>query len=398
MLFKNGLKINRNQTGAIVIGGHFQGLGVIRSLGRENIPVLLLDNQLCIGKFSRYLTAFQKCPPVLDEKDFLQFLIELADKRPVRGWVIFPTDDETVYFLAKYRGILSRYYRVTTPDWEVIKFTHDKKQTYKLAEKMGMTIPKTFYPESIEDLDDIDIDFPLIVKPAIVKKFFNVTKEKAYIANDQTQLREAYLKIAKIIDPSEILIQEMIPGDPSHLYSFCPLFKNGEVLARVIARRSRQHPMDLGHASTFAETVSIPELETLGSRFLSRIGYEGIAEVEFKQDPRDGQYKFLEVNTRVWGWHTLAIRAGINLPYLLFRHTLGESIRSSKFKEGIKWVRLLTDIPTVLSEIRKRKLSITNYFKSLKGPKEFAVLSGRDPFPFLAELFLLPYLYYKRGY
>ncbi len=82
--------------------------------------------------------------------------------------------------------------------------------------------------------------------------------------------------------------------------------------------------MDFGRATTLAETVDIPELEVLGSRFLLAAGYEGLAEVEFMLDTRDNTYKLLEVNPRVWGWHTLAGRAGVDLPFLFYQDVVGE--------------------------------------------------------------------------
>ena len=117
---------------------------------------------------------------------------------------------------------------------------------------------------------------------------------------------------------SKILIQELIPGGPRHLFSFCPLFKDGQVLAGITGRRARQHPMDFGHASTYAESIKVPELEIMGTKFLKAIKYYGLAEVEFMQDPRDGIFKLIEVNPRIWGWHTLAVGSGVDLPYLLF--------------------------------------------------------------------------------
>ena len=390
--------MNRDKPGAIVIGGHFQGLGVIRSLAKHDIPVYLLDSELCIGRFSRYTKKFIKCPTVSDEKSFLSFLKRLANKEALKGWVVFPTDDETVHFLSIFKKELEKFYRIATPGWDVIKYTYNKKLTYQLAETVGISIPQTYYPENIDDLGKLKIKYPVIIKPAVVKKFFNVTKKKAYLANNEKELLNLYEKASEIIDPSEIMIQEFLPGGPNYLFSFCPLFKNGKVLAKITAKRARQHPMDFGHASTYAEIVDIPEIEVIGEKFLRRISYYGLSEVEFKLDPRDDKYKVLEINARVWGWHTLAIRAGIDLPYLLYQDMLGEEVRTNSSLKNAKWIRLMTDIPTVISEICKGRMKIKDYLNSLKGKKEFAVFSLKDPLPFVVELLLFPYLWRKRGF
>ena len=106
-----------------------------------------------------------------------------------------------------------------------------------------------------------------------------------------------------------------------------------------MARRARQHPMDFGHASTFAELVDIPEIRNIAERFLGLIDYYGLAEVEFMQDPRDGNYKLIEVNPRVWGWHTIAIASGVP----------AESFRSPKpeVKEKRERVSKKSNRPTI---------------------------------------------------
>jgi len=391
-------KLQRNGIGALVCGGHFQGLGVIRSLGRRGVPVALIDNQMCIGRFSRYLSEFHRCPDVRNESAFLQFLIDLALKHGKKGWVIYPTDDETVYVLSRFREELSPCFRITVPGWEVIRYTHEKKNTYQLAQSLGIPIPATWYPDNERTLASLPLNYPVLLKPSVVKKFFNVTKKKAFIARNFEQLASKYREMAEVIVAEEILVQEMIPGGPEHLYSFCPLRSNGKIVAQVTARRSRQHPMDLGHASTFVETIHVPELEAGSARLLNRIGYEGLAEVEYKFDPTTGEYKLLDINTRVWGWHTLAIRAGVDLPYLLFQAMLGQPVTAPDFQDGVRWIRLMTDVPTVFFEIIKSRMPIGAYLKSLRRPMEFAVLSKDDMLPCLAELMLLPYLYYKRGF
>ena len=387
-----------NEAGAIIIGGHFQGLGVMRALATKGVEVVLLDHEPCLARFSHYLGKYFQCPDIRDEKRFLDFLCRLVTRERLEGWVIFPTDDETVFFLSNHRDRLNGMYRITTPSWSVVKYAYNKKQSYRLAEKIGIPIPKTIYPENENDLVKIDHPFPLLVKPAVMSNFFRITGEKVFRARNYEELTEMYRKTRSIINPSEILIQEEIPDVSKNLYSFCPLFKDRKVLARITAKRSRQHPMDFGQASTFAETVNIPELEELGTHLLSAMDFYGLCEVEFIQDPRDGKFKFLEVNPRVWGWHTLAIRAGVNLPYLLYLDMLNEKVQNGYFKKGVKWVHLATDIPTVASEIAKGKMGLKEYLNSIKGEKEFAVFSMNDPLPFFGELFLIPYLWKRRGF
>lgn len=389
----------RRKAGAVIIGGHFQGLGLLTSLARQKVPTYLLDTGQCIGRFSRYVKRFSKCPDVRNESLFLEFLIDLARRKNLEGWLVYPNDDETVYFLAKHKEQLEKYYRVTTPSWDIVKSAYDKMLTYKLAEQCDIAIPKTFYPKNIKELEQLDIEFPAIIKPSIKMPFYNITKKKAIQVNDKRELADEYTKAAAAIDVLQtLMIQELIPGGPQNLFSVGCIYQSGELLARIVAQRPRQHPMDFGHATTFAQTVDIPELEETARKILGAMDYCGLAEVEFMLDPRDGKYKLIEINARPWGWHTIAIGAGVDLPYLSYRTMLGEKFEKNGFTKGVKWIRLTTDIPTVFMELLKGRMKFTEYLSSLKGKKQFAVMSLRDPIPFIAELAMLPYLWQKRGF
>ena len=63
-----------------------------------------------------------------------------------------------------------------------------------------------------------------------------------------------------------------------------------------------------------------------GLRLLKALGFHGISQVEFKRDPRDGRYKLMEVNPRLWQWHGLAAACGVDLPLIAYRDLTGEQV------------------------------------------------------------------------
>ena len=394
------MKNLKNSRGAIVIGDHVQALGVIRSLGKRGIPAYLLhDKNLCIGRFSRYTKRYMKTPDASNESGFIDLMIKLAKNEQIRDWILMPTNDAWVYVLSKHKETLEEYYNVSTPSWDIVKFAYNKKLTYQIAEKNDIPIPKTFYPENLDALQErlSGITFPVIIKPAIVGHFYKKTKTKVFKANTKDELIQAYIKASHVIDPSEIMVQEVIPGGPDLLYSFCSFFKNGEVMGMCIGRRSRQRPMDFGSASTFVESVYVPELIELGTNLLKAMNYYGLSEVEFKKDVRDGKFKLLEINARTWLWHSLAIRCGVDFPYLLYKDMNGEAVTPvTNFRENVKFIHIYTDLGVVIKEILKGNMKLRDYASSLKGEKVFAVLSLDDPLPFVAETLMLLYLWKTR--
>jgi predicted ATP-grasp superfamily ATP-dependent carboligase len=194
------------------------------------------------------------------------------------------------------------------------------------------------------------------------------------------------------------MVQELIPGDGRQQYAYCALYEGGEPVATMVARRLRQHPPEFGRASTYVETVDAPEVEALAHRVLQPIGYDGLVELEFKRDSRSGEFKLLDFNARTWGYHTIAHEAGVDFPYLLYRRQLRQPVTFQRTRPGVRWVRLLTDLPTAAVEIAGGRMSARAYLRSLRRADCEAVFSARDPLPGLAEVALIPYLSVKRGF
>jgi D-aspartate ligase len=393
----NGTKTD-GKRGAVIIGGDFQGLGIARNLAELDIRVVIVDPGFCISRYSKSIDSYYRCPHPDKVDGLVEFLIGLAAREEIHRPVLYPTSDAVVYVLAKHRAELDQYYRIPTPPWEVTKLAYNKKYTYGLAQEADVPVPKTFYPENEEDLRNLNIEYPVILKPAIIANFISATSLKAIKVNNANELLRSYRYMASIIDKSEIMVQELIEGGTRNLYSFCSLFREGQVRAKIMAKRLRQHPMDFGTATTYAVTCCIPELEELASRILRRMNYYGLSEVEFMFDDKENTFKVLDINTRTWAWHTLGARAGVNFSLLLFKDMHNENPFVENYETGVKWVRELTDFVIVLTEISKGSLKFCDYLESMKGNKELAVFSRRDPLPFLAELLMAPYRFYKRGY
>ena len=383
--------------GAVIIGGHFQSLGIIRNLGQHNIPLCLLDNKLCIGRFSRYTSRYFRCPPIKDEPLFLEFLLTLAHKARIEGWIIYPNDDETVIFLSKNRNRLEKYYRIPTPPWEVIRYASERKLTYQLAEKFDIDTPYTCYPRDLEEVRTVITNFPAVLKPSVKEPFYSLIGKNAIRVNNRFEMIQTYKRIKSICPSAEILVQEYIPAAPDNLFSLGSMVRGGELTGKVAVRILRRYPREFGRVTTCAEIMDIPELEHIARRFLRAMGYYGLSEIEFMLDKRDGKFKLIEMNARLRGWHTLTINTGIDLPYLLYMDMLGHRARAEGFTPGFKWLHLLMDIPASMGEIIKGRMSVMEYIKSLRGQKKDAVLSSSDPLPFLIELLMFPYFWMKKG-
>lgn len=385
------------EIGAVVIGGDYQGLGIVRSLGRHGVPVVVIDDERSISKVSRYATRYERVAELKKAEQTVAVLVDVCDRLGLQGWVVYPTREETVAAIAAHRDQLAEHFRLPTPPWESVRPAWDKRETYQLAERLGIPIPRCWFPRTSADLSSIDVSSPVIVKPAIKEHFFYETRAKAWRVDSPDELRTAFDKAAGIVGDGEVIVQELIEGGGDRQFGYCAFFKDGEAVAEMTVRRLRQHPSDFGRASTFVETIDEPELAKQSLMFLRDIDYYGLVELEYKQDARDGQFKLLDVNARTWGYHSLGYTAGVDFPYLVYKDQIGRPVDQTRARPGVRWIRLATDIPNAAKDIRHGKQRLGSYLRTLRGVHTEAVFTMKDPLPALYEMALLPYLFVKRG-
>ena len=386
----------RGCIGALVMDADYRGLAVVRSLGRHGIPVWVLQHgDQLLATLSRYNRRTLSWPSQ-EEEAKVNFLVNLADRERIRDWVLFPTGDEGAAMVARHHKMLGEHFQLTTPPWDVLQWCYDKRLAYRLADKVGVGHPWTLYPANSEQVAASDCSYPVILKPAYCSSFNRFTASKAWRIDNREQLLARYEEAKTLVDPGALMIQELIPGGGESQFSYTALCKDGWPMASLIARRARQIPMDFGRASTFVETVDDPATSAAAVRLIETLRYTGIVEVEFKRDPRDGKLKLLDINPRVWGWHSLCGPAGVDYPYLLWLLTTGEPIPATKAAVGVRWVRMSTDAPTAIREVLHGRLSLREYLRSIRPPVAPAIYASDDPLPGVLEIPLLAYLVGKR--
>jgi len=379
----------------LILGDHIQALGIARIIGKLGIEVELFNEYRgAVARFSKYCNKFHL---FYDENELINKLT-LGDFP--KNTLIIPTNDKMVKFLADNYKFLNNLFHLAIPKPNIVDICYNKIQTYKTAQKLGIPIPESFFPTKIEDVKDISkiVNYPVIIKPAIMYYFHKITGKKVFLCNSKSELLSNYKKITKIIPTNEVIIQEFISGGASNLYSFCSFVENKNIHGSFIANRIRQKPMDFGISTTFARSVVNLRIEELAGKFLNGINYFGLSEVEFMYDEKIDDYKLIEINPRTWKWHTISNKLNINLLEMMIKYFQGENITEKhNIIDKVGWIERITDSYVALKEILEGRLTLSEYFKSLKIEKESAVLSKDDPLPALMYVILLPYLFYKRG-
>jgi D-aspartate ligase len=390
---------DRSTPGAVVVGGDYQGLGIVRSLGRKGIPICVIDDEFSISRFSKYCTHFVKAASLREARDSVDALLKAVNRLDLSGWVLYPTREELVATFSNHREELGRFFRVPTPAWSSVQCAWDKRITYRKAAELGIPTPAICYPQNSGDLRKLEhVKPPFTIKPAIKEHFVYKTKAKAWRADTFAELTTLLQKAYAVVGSDGVIVQELIPGGGEQQFAYCAFFRDGNAVGSMTACRRRQHPMQFGKASTYVETVEVPVLEEYSARFLRAIDYYGLVEMEYKLDPRDHQYKLLDVNARTWGYHSLGPRAGVDFSYMLYADQVGVPVTPCRAKPGIGWVRMASDVPAAFTAMLTGDTDIRGYIRSMSNCNVEAVFSREDLWPGLMEILMIPYLAIKRGF
>jgi predicted ATP-grasp superfamily ATP-dependent carboligase len=386
------------KTGALVLVGNLNGLTIARSLGRRGVPVwVATPPNIKLATFSRYTRRTLSWPNGEGAAQ-VEYLLEIAARHGLEGWVLFPTSDETAALLAKFHTALSSRYRVSSPAWDVLRWAYDKRLTYQLAAQERVDHPLTLCPENEAHLEGAAFSFPAILKPAAHAAVNRFTADKAWSVANREELLARYREACALIPPELVLVQERIPGGGESQFSYAALCRDGEPIASLTARRTRQYPIDFGYSSSFVETLDIPEIISPSRRLLAAMRYTGLVEMEYKFDARTSRYKLLDINPRLWTWSALGGRAGVDFPYLLWKMMVGMPVAKQTGRAGVRWMRVSTDFPAAIHCMFRGRLTFDAYLDSFSSPIQFALMAADDPLPGLMDLPLFVYKHFSNAY
>lgn len=375
----------------LVLDGSMRAsLAMVRSLGRHNVPVHVGETHtrsLC--SFSKYASgSVTYADPQESREEFIQDVKHILAAREYE--MVFASREVTTIPLSYFKSELESLTTIPFPDWETMDLTVDKSKTFSIADKAGIPTPETHIvpdPSNLIEIAD-QLEYPLVVKPNSKTTWIDdrpqmlkVTEEN-YV-NNFAELESISMKIydAQGVMP---LIQEYIPGDGYGVEMLC---ESGDPKALFMHHRLREYPIS-GGASTYRESYYEPKLEEPAVDLLEAMDWNGVAMVEFRMDERDGVPKLMEVNGRFWGSLPLAIAAGVEFPYLLYRSSRGESIPIADYEEGVtsRWL-FPGDILWFASSLKNRpnRLQTVRRFASVRD-QHYDVLSTSDPLPVIGAM------------
>jgi len=361
---------------------HSQGnksQAIIRSLGRRGIKVVATDSsRFAAGFYSRYCTDHLVTPsPQLYPEEFIRTILDRVKQGDID--VLIPSNSTETLLISKYKDRFEPYTHVPFMSFQKLFEVHNKETLHALAYGLGIPVPWTFAPQTMDDVRNISkkVSYPVVIKP----KKSTSSQGVMYAQSDEECLAifKRYGETARI-PPDELpLIQEYIPGDG---YGVSVLFNKGELRAFFTHKRLREFPLT-GGPSTLRESVRNPQMERIAIDLMKACGWHGVAMVEFKLHRETLQPYLIEVNPRFWGSVNHAIVSGVDFPYLLYTMAVkGDVPPVLDYRIGIKTRFLFNDL-RALYAMHKKKKDLLALFSEVFARYPSDEFAWDDPLPFM---------------
>jgi predicted ATP-grasp superfamily ATP-dependent carboligase len=326
----------------ITDGNTRSALAATRSLGRRGLHVVVGgDTKWTLAGASRFCRETITYPsPDQDPEGFIAAIRSECLDRGIS--VIFPMTEISTSTVLRRRDRLSEF-QLPFADFAAFEALSDKWNLLKLARRLNLSIPETHFVEDATALEDIlpRLKFPAVLKPFRSRIPFNGRwiAGSVHYAHSAQELRETVAR-HEYFNRHPFLVQEYIAGQGQGIFA---LYDHGTPLAFFAHRRLREKP-PTGGESVLSESIPVdPGQRAMAHSILQSVGWHGVAMVEFKVTP-DGKPYLIEVNGRFWGSLQLAIDAGVDFPWLLYRLAIGAKVEEiAAYATGVQWRWLLGD-------------------------------------------------------
>jgi predicted ATP-grasp superfamily ATP-dependent carboligase len=376
-------------TPVVVVNCKLGALAIMRSLGRLGVPVYGVDaDPRSPAMLSRYCRERFLFTP--DESRPMEFLDRLAEvgRHLGRRAILIPTSDETAQFVVDHAEALGQWFIFPRNDPGMIGRLVSKKGMYDLALEHGVPTPATLFPQC---LDDVKAFLPKIAFPVMLKGIFGNRlqlqgKDKMVVVHSPAELIDKYRAMEDPEMPN-LMLQEYIPGDDDQIYIFNGYFdRESRCLASFTGHKIRQFPIHVGCAS-LGICRSNDEVARTTIRFMKAIGYQGILDIGYRYDHRDGQYKVLDANPRVGQAFRLFVAENdMDVVKSLYLDLTGQAQFAIVPREGRRWLIEDFDLISSFHYFQEGTLGLREWLRSFKGVEEAAWFCPTDLRPFVKML------------
>jgi len=373
---------------ALVLDAHLrQSLATVRSLGSRGLQVAALGTSGELPTFSsRWCQQRFVCPAGEGTEEYLPYLEQVLDRTGAR--VLITSSDATIALIRRHRERLEQRVHIVLAKEPALALAINKKQTLEIASRLGLRVPRAVSVAAVSEVAAAlgEIELPAVVKPveSWVGDERHGTRLASRLVTTPDEARRAVEELTCF--GSTTLFQQFISGRRESL-TF--LYANGTIHARFAQWGKRTQP-PLGGQSVLGQSIAFPpDIGDQGERLVREIELEGCSHLEFRRDSTGNPY-LMEINPRLAASTELAVRSGVDFPYLLYQWANGDKIDMVKrYRVGV-WLRYLRgDITTTIAAVKQRgrpgvnppARALLDFGLSFFVPMKYVYVDWKDPLP-----------------
>lgn len=359
-------------------GRSLAALAIARSLGEKGFEIHCGEEfKNSITSFSRYVKKNIIYPsPGNDSEQFINQILALIKSEHYE--MIIPVRDETTLLFSKYKNEITKYTELYLAEYDKIRRFRDKGETIKIAREI-IPCPKTYFPEEIS-IDEIKT---LAKYPILIRSRIGSGSRGILFVESPNKFDEAYINIKKKY--GEPIIQEYVIKN-GYCTACILMDEKSNEIASFTYERVKEYPLSGGPTVT-GVSCDNPIVKDSALRLLKSINWTGVAEVEFIID-QYGIPKLLEVNPRFWMPLHLAIKSGVDFPYLIYNLANGEKKDPIlSYKIGLKYRWVLPNEILWLIKTPNKVTGIKEFVNFFDSNTCYGDLSRSDPLPIIGILF-----------
>ena len=378
----------------IILGGDIGAYGTARAFHEAYGVRSVVIAGVSTGAVAHSAIVDHRVVPGIEDTDVLVAAVRAAATEvPGSRAVVLASADWLVRTLVEQRERLEDVVVVPYPDRAALDLMTDKARFTALCAELGVPHPRTAVVRAAQVRAlDLDLTYPVVVKAASTAEYHHVEfagKKKVDLARDPTELDGVLGRIAAAGFDGELVVQEYVPGGDDEMGAVNVMcWPDGHAAFALFGQVLLEEytPGALGN-SVAQITGPNPEAVEHARRLVDHVGWSGFANLDVKRDPRDGSYRFLELNPRVGRSGYSVTAAGYNVARMYVEAFLDGAPRP-EFRAGdaehlfavvpLALVRRYVTAPQWARVRRLRRAGrVTNplYYRAERHPRRLAYLA-----------------------
>ena len=335
---------------------------------------------------SRWCQRGFVCPAVDTTGAYLAFLEQLLERTGAR--VLIPSHDGTIALLRQHRARVGQRVRIALANERAMTIAVNKEQTLAVAKRLGISVPRGLVVRMVDEVPMAvkEIGLPAVVKPS-ESWLWHGQHGMRVTSRVVTSPDEARRAVAELTGSGGVTLFQQLLSGRREAVSF--LYANGNMYARFAQWAKRTEP-PLGGNSVLRQSIAVPtDIGAQAEWLVRELDLEGYSEIEFRRDSASVPY-LMEINPRLSASIEVAVRAGVDFPYLLYQWASGRALeRGNGYRIG-GWMRHLGgDIETTIDSLQQhgrpgippRMRTIMNFGASFLKPMGYDYFDWKDPLP-----------------